>query len=344
MTNRRCAGVSALTIAVLLAAAVPSAEAATAGPSANGKSASVLAGESLTITLKPGDSGSSGFHWRVAGKPAKKVLRLTSHHATNGGAQEIFDYKALQPGATSLKLQYLGPARHAKPVKTFRLTVLINEPEPQLDCGATGRYADSSPVARSGTAVVFKLRRTAFLSEFGKPVKQSYDAYYGCALSVNRAFRLGGIVDLTQPHDFWNVELHGTAVGFVQGGRCQFDGNNGCNPARRTVESQDLRTGNVIRVVGVGHLFPSPDETDPVSGLVVSATGGLAWIEQSRDDMGQVDNEVLRSDAPAQTGNTVATDSTRLDGGKLVDPDSLEQDGNYAVWARDGARQSAPLR
>jgi predicted secreted protein len=93
--------------------------------SSNGKKVSVDRGESLRIKLKPADSGSSGYHWRVAKAPGS-ILRLVSDKTKSG--RQVFTYKARKTGSTSLKLQYVPPARGAKPTKTFRLTVKVKAP------------------------------------------------------------------------------------------------------------------------------------------------------------------------------------------------------------------------
>lgn len=333
------AAVSALTITGFAAS---TASAATVGPDSNGEAASLVAGDSLTIDLKPASSASSGFHWRVATKPAKKLLRLASNHASSDGKQQVFTYKSLAPGATAVKLQYVGPGRKARAKKTFRLAVLVNEQEPQLDCDASGRHADYSLLARSGQAVVFTLRRSLLVWK-GKPVRIGYDAYYGCDLANQRAFRLGSVVDLVNRHQFWNVALRGDVVGFVDENDCSFTGEPNCISIERSVESQDLRTGAVIRSVPVGlSLNGTPNA---VPGLVVSPSGGVAWIEQGPGPDGP-SVVVRRSDLTAQSGQAVATDSTTLDDQEngSIDPSSLLFDGADAIWTRDGQQQRAPLR
>jgi predicted secreted protein len=333
--------VLAIAIAAL-GVASPAAGAATVSGSANGKAASLLAGESLTIDLKPANSGSSGFHWAVATKPSKKVLRLTSDRPSSDGKQQVFTYRALGPGTTPLVLRYRAPGRHGKTVKTFRLGVAVNEQEPQLDCSASGRHADLTPVANSGTAVVFTLRRTLF-AWLGGPFRIPYDAYYGCELSQQQAFRLGGVVDLVDRHDFWNIVLDGSVVGYVHEVGCSFvPGAHDCIGTERTVESQDLHTGKLIRRVAVTRTVDG--SPGPVSGLVVSPTGGLGWIEQGRDPEGHAENLVRRSDAPADPGAPFATSAELLDRSALVDPDSLRYDGADVIWTDDGKAQRAPLR
>jgi hypothetical protein len=313
------------------------ADANTVGQGASGSEVPLVTGQSLTIKLAPANSGSTGYHWRVARKPARSVLRLTS--SRSNGTQQVFTYKARRSGVTSLKLQYEPPARHARAVKTFRLTTVVNAPEPIFDCNASGAR-ESSTVATSGLARVFKVRRTAFVSAGGTPLRVGYDAYYGCV--SGNAFRLGNLVSLTNPIDFWNVTLRGALVAFVYRPRCPFNGQ-GCEGFTPYVVTQDLRTGKVIRAVAVGACGPGCDNR--VTGLVISATGGLAWIEQSPFG-GVVHNQVRRSDAPAKPGEAFATDDEflDLDDNGVVDPDSLEPDGTEVTWMRGGTLQRAPLR
>ena len=338
MKNARRTAVFALALIAIGGGAPSAAGAKTVGPGASGSEVPLTRGDSLTIALRPADSGSTGFHWRVARKPAKSVLRLTSRVRTIDGTRERFTYRAVRAGVASLKLQYVPPARHARAVKTFRLTVVVNAPEPKLDCNASGQV-ESSTVARSGLARVFKVRRTVFVSQGGTPVRVGYDAYYGCELAQDRAFRLGNIVDLVNPHQFWNVTLRGDVVGFVHQQRCPFDGQ-GCESSPPDVESQDLHTGKVIRAITVGSCGPGCD--NPVSGLVMSAGGGLAWIEQSSGGV----NVVRRSDVAPEPDETFATDSEYLDMGDQgpVDPDSLQLQGTDVTWLRGGTLQRAPLR
>jgi predicted secreted protein len=323
----------------MVVGAPAAADAATVGGKANNSSVSLIRGQTLTIKLRPADSGSTGFHWRVAKRPARSVLRLKSDRTTSGG-QQVFIYRARGAGGTILKLQYVGPARHARALKTFRLTAIVNTPEPKYDCNASGA-SESSTVARSGLARVFKVRRTAFIEQGDRPARVGYDAYYGCELSQDRAVRLGNIVDLVNPHRFWNVTLRGAVVGFVHQQGCPFNGN-GCETIPPEVASQDLHTGRVIRAVVVGSCGPGCD--NPVTGLVLSATGGLAWIEHT-GLASPASNVVRRSDLPAQPGQAFATDVVVLDNGDqgLVDPDSLEPDSTEVTWLRAGTLQRAPL-
>jgi hypothetical protein len=323
---------------VVLGIGAAGADAKTVDQGASGSELPLVTGQSLTVNLKPPNSGSTGFHWRFAQRPAKSVLRLTSNRRI--GTHQRFRFKARRGGVANFKLQYVPPARHARAVKTFRLTVVVNAPEPKLDCTASGA-SGSSTVATSGLARVFKVRRTVWVSFGGAPVREGYDAYYGCATPEGRAFRLGNIVSLTNPLEFWNITLRGTKVGFVFLPRCPF--NNGCENNPPYVVSQDLVSGKVIRAVGVGACGPGCPNS--VSGLVLSATGGLAWIEQSPFD-GVTHNQVHRSDAPAPPGETVATDSEVLDPDDtgVVDPDSLEPDSTEVTWLHGGTLQRAPLR
>jgi predicted secreted protein len=326
----------------MLGAVAPVAHAVTPESEGNGYGASLLSGESVTIKLKPGNSASSGYHWEVARKPAKKVLRLQVQHPTNGGKRQVFIYKALRPGGATLRLRYVPPGRHAKAVKTYRLQVAVNGREPRLDCSASGR--PSTELARSDTAVVFKVPRTLYAVEVNITKKIAYDAFYGCELANDRAYRLGGVVDLRGPESFANIRLNGNFAGYRRDEGCPYDQFHGCTVPSRYVESQDLGTGKTLRRIQIGHAFPVPDFGNTVSELFVSPTGGLAWIEESRDDQGHADNLVLRSDAAPAQGGSGVEEGEILDRGEHVDPASLRYDGTNVTWLRDGAQQTAPLR
>jgi predicted secreted protein len=334
---RRTAIFAIASIAMGLAAST--ADAKTVSNGANRSTVPLTRGESLLIKLAPADSGSTGYHWRVAKKPAQSVLRLTAHRQASDGKQELFRYKARRGGVANLELQYVSPGRDRRVAKRFALTTVVNAPEPKLDCSATG---GSPTVAESGQARVFRVRRSAWVSRGSTGLRVGYDAYYGCANDRETAFRLGNIVDLISPHEFWNITLRGSLVGFVHGVRCPLNGD-GCERGGLDVQSQDLRTGKVIRDVGTGSCGPGCDNT--VTGLVMSASGGLAWIERSAYE-DPTHNLVLRSDAPSAGGETVSEDPEILDLDEKgeVDPDSLERDGGEMTWLRGGKLQRAALR
>jgi predicted secreted protein len=328
-------------LAVAAVAVVPAAaNAATVWPYQNGGHADVKIGDSLTINLKPGNSGSTGYHWQFTRKPSGKILRLTSNHAASGGRRQVLRYNVRGAGITSLKLRYRPPGK-GKSVKTFRLAVLANEQEPSLDCGGSPLYARSSLVARSGTAVVFKLRRTLYFWD-SRPERADYDVYYGCELSQDHAFPLGGATDRTRPHEFSNVTLRGNVVAYAHDVRCPFDDRAGCPDHPASVESQDLHTGHLIRSVDLG--IDNRGANDTIAGLVESPSGGIAWIERGAGPEGPTSTIVYRSDAAAASGEPYAHDATLLDGpDDGVDPDSLMFDGTHLIWTRDGTQQEAPL-
>lgn len=325
-----------------MAIAAP-AHAATVGPGANGKHAELLTGGSLTIDLKPGDSGSTGSHWAFARQPSSKLLALRSHRASSDGKHETFVYRAKAAGFTSLTLQYRPPGRKARPKKTFRLTVIVNDPEQQLDCDGIPSHAQFTLIARSGTADAFRTRRTIFLWQVDRAIAIPYDAYYGCAFNTQHAYPLGGLLDRTKGHEFSNIALSGSTVGYVDDETCSIDPQEGCLGSDRFVGSQDLSTGSVIRSVPV--IRGQAAENDPVTGFVLSPSGGLAWIEKYQTPEGGTIYMVRRSDAAPTPGQPVTTGESIDDGQSgLVDPDSLAFDGSDVFWTRDGHRQHAPLR
>ena len=114
-----------LSLLAVSAGATAVASAKTVDQSDSGSKVSLAKGTTLTIKVNPGDSGSTGYHWRVAKKPAGSTLKLKSDKTAGGGKQQVFTYKAAGKGTTSLKLQYVPPAQGAKPAKTFKLTVTV---------------------------------------------------------------------------------------------------------------------------------------------------------------------------------------------------------------------------
>jgi hypothetical protein len=140
---------------------------------------------------------------------------------------------------------------------------------------------------------------------------------------------------------FSNVTLRGTIVGYAVQFRCPLFDGNGCDIDGSTFESQDLHSGKVIRSIAVGG--GGITASNGFDGPVVSATGGLAWIEhEAYSPYGTV---VLRSDSPV-TDPRAAIEPDRLDEGPAgtIDPDSLGFDGTDMTWRRDGVLKRAPLR
>jgi hypothetical protein len=351
MTSIRLA-VLCCTVMVLTAAGASSAGAQTTLDnylqSQNGQGSTIEVGETLQISLKPSNSGSSGYHWRVAKKPKGSVLRLLSNRTASGPARQVFTYRARGAGLTSLKLEYVAPGRGGRVTKTFRQKVLVNKPMPRLDC--TGSNRRISLIAQTGSARVFKVRRTVRVlarAAGGRVVRQSYDVFLGCAFAEGRTHELGGYTaagpDAAENTAF-NVTLRGTVVGYVFDKGCPFEvqANSTCTSEPGThVAAHDLNGGKLIRAIDVD-LFAA-DAFNDVSGLVVSAAGGLAWTEVSHAGA-KPSTAVLRSDAPAKPGQTVANDRETIASGADVDADSLYFDGTNVSWSQGGSVQRAPLR
>jgi predicted secreted protein len=346
MDRGRLTASFALAACIVLGVGASSASAKTVVGDETGSIVSLTTGETLLIKLKPPNSASSGYHWRVANKPKASVLRLKSNRTSRDGSQQWFTYVARGVGGGTLKLQYVPPSRGGRARKTFNILVLVNEPAPKLGCVQAGS-GFASVVAQSGLAQVFTVRRRV-AHRYGPGARTtSYDAWYGCEFSQHRAYQLH---DSPSPEDigrdeFANVTVRGTKVGFVVQDGCPFgpDSDGACpDRAVPLVESQDLHTGAVIRSIGI---YAGPSPLNTVTGLVMSATGGLAWIEKQYEV--EVPARVLRSDdVPPRTSELGFQEPDVLDTGDNgeIDLDSLGFDGTDVTWVRDGKRQRAPLR
>ena len=113
----------------------------------------------------------------------------------------------------------------------------------------------------------------------------------------------------------------------------------GCpGPIPPAVISQDLGTGRVIRRVFVGTEGDAPNS---VTTLLMSANGGLAWMEFEGHDV----NSVHRSDHPIVGGNAVAHDNQVLDNGRhgYVDEDSMHAVRGGFRWKNNGTVRRASL-
>jgi hypothetical protein len=303
-------------------------------------------GQTLRIDLKPANSGSSGYHWRVAKRPKRSVLRLVSSRAVKN--RQRFTFQARGAGVTSFKLQYVSPGRHRRVAKTFRHTAAVNRLLPQLDCFGSGRATNL--VAQSNAARVFEVNRTIRVFDFStqRVERVSYEVFLGCAFAENHARELGPPeVELQRgshatPADVYDVTLRGTVAGYAFRPACPIVvvavGGCGFTPGTSVV-AQDLNGGKLIRDEIVG--TSGPDDENRLTGLVVSATGGLAWTELGHEDQTTV-GIVLRSDEqPDQSG---PFDIERLDSGADLDPDSLYFDGTNISWQNGGKTQKARLR
>jgi hypothetical protein len=347
MIRARRTAVFAVASIVIGAGAPAAATAKTVGNGANGKAVAVTQGKSLVIKLTPADSGSSGFHWRVATKPAASVLKLRAN--VSSGARQVFTYKALNPRTTSLALQYVSPGRRARVAKTFRLKVFVAEGPLRTD-GCTILNHDGRLIALDSTASVEQVTRSVVRRDAGQLTRFFYDAYYGCDTGKQHVYqlddgRLSHTVTGTGSDLYLNVTLRGSIVGYVFSKGCPFAVSDGCEGFPPRIESQDLATGKLIRSVRQQTSDQVPG-ADDIAGFVMTRSGDLAWVEQVFDQAKVVSRPVYRSDLPATSGQAFATDVDQLDADQQnqVDPDSLELDGTDVTWMRGGTLQRAPLR
>jgi predicted secreted protein len=348
MKKARRTALYAFAIMVVGLAVPLAASAKTVGNGANGTDVAVTQGSSLTIQLAPADSGSTGYHWRVAKNPAASVLALQAQ--VSAGGHELFTYKARSARTTSLKLQYVSPGRRARVAKTFRLRVFVAQRAPKPGC------FDGEIVASDSVARVFFITRNVVVkhADDGTLARHSYHEYYGCVFSKDRAFRLdtgdlsGGSFTGPAANRYRNVTLNGTLAGYVLLEDCPFSMENtrcGDGIAPR-IDVQDLSTGGLVRSVEQVNVKQVTAE-DLIAGFVMSRSGDLAWIEQAYfNDPNVIFNEVYRSDLPTASGQSFATDHDRLDADEQhqVDPESLALDGNDVTWLRGGDLQRVPLR
>jgi hypothetical protein len=336
---------AALAVAALgvVAPAAASAKTVTVTPGSNSfyvqaprGEAYLLKGEKLRIKLRPADSGSTGYHWRVSKVPARRLLRLVSAHRSRTGKFQVFTYRARRRvGETDLQFKYMPPGRHRRAADTVDLSVAVNRHPPKYGCHPKG----SETVARNGKVRVFKIQRSVI--EFHS--RQRYTAYYGCELRKKRAYLLDNFgpdrPDNASQNDYSTFRLRGTKVAYVFRKECPF-ARDCTDQSYRYVESQSLHTGRMLRSVPV-RIGPA---VNGVSDIVLTRSGGLAWIEN--DAYKQNVNLVIRSDQPPKRRGRIAHDDTILDFGEdgYVAPQSLERDGGDVTWVHAGARRRATLR
>jgi hypothetical protein len=298
----------------------------------------LLQGETLRIYTRPPTSGSTGYHWRIARRPSSRLLRRLSFHTTSDGKYEVLSYRARNVvGQTRLQLRYESPTGREVRNRRVYLRVAVNQRPPRYGC-----YPAHSVTQTENSQVrIFRIQRT-FVWQAGVT---RYIEYYGCEFRRNHAFALHY---RTQPRpefasndDFTYFALNGTKVGFHFFKQCSFVLS--CTDAQRFVESQDLHTGRLIRSVEA-LIFNGGQLGRDLTGLVLSPTGGLGWIE--KDPQNDELNYVYKSDAPPARPGGIAKDRTLLDDGThgYVDWDSLEYANGQVSWKREGVRQYAPLR
>jgi hypothetical protein len=349
LTRVRGLAAFTFTFAVALAATAPAALGAQISdttPAISAGAVYVTTGQALTLRVKPADSGSTGYHWRVASPTSRKVVRLKSSKPNAAGSRQVLRFVAKRPGYAHLKLVYVSPGRSRKVARRADVNVIVNAPEPKVDCdfprGATTH-------AFNGAAKVFTVRRSVIAYLGGNASKRfGYNAFYGCELATGQVHRLS---TPDTADDVYNVTLNGSLVGFVRQPGCPFtvEGGTNCSGvARALIEVVDLHTGKLIRQAPVGNCGDThgPDGhpgriecNNDVTGLVLSPTGGVAWIEGKPF-------YVIRSDEPAPAGGEPASDKefVGLDEPGTLDPTSLHYDGSEFSYVRDGQRHTAPLR
>lgn len=100
------------------------------GPGSNGHTYSVEPSTRIVVTLP--SNASTGYRWRLAGKPNASVVKLVSHRyvapkkGSNPGAagKEVWRFRAVGKGSTRLRLTYVqGGSKKAGGVFHIRLRV-----------------------------------------------------------------------------------------------------------------------------------------------------------------------------------------------------------------------------
>jgi hypothetical protein len=331
-TGRRIALVAATAAVVVVTPAAASAKTVVA--SGEGDSTYVLKGQTLRVKLPAGNSGSTGYHWQQD-KQARE-LRLASHRPSSDGRFDVFAYRTQRAGIASLPFSYRAPGRDGGVARRFDLVVFANNRWRAPGCRPKG----SRTIVQNSKARVFTLKRKVYWEFSEKPV--AFTGHFGCVFG-GRAFGFDE-EDSNNPEkaiplgrEYFLPTLRGTKFGHAL-----LDGGTLAHPytdAFYVARTIDLRKGKVIREASPAQ--GGPGLNDRIEDLVMSASGGLAWTEASRE--GAV---VARSDEPPSSAGGVARDRTVLDDGQsgAVDPKSLELDGADVTWLRGGALQRAPLR
>jgi len=101
------------------------------GPEQNGSTVTLKEGENFTVTLP--SNPSTGYSWQpefdaaFLSQVVEAEFEAESSLAGAGGA-EIFEFKAVQPGTTTLTLNYERPwEENVDPVETFQIKLIIEE-------------------------------------------------------------------------------------------------------------------------------------------------------------------------------------------------------------------------
>ncbi|MGE5415536.1 MAG: protease inhibitor I42 family protein [Acidobacteriota bacterium] len=97
----------------------------------NGKTLTIKKGQSFKLTLP--SNPSTGYSWSFSAAVNTKVLLQAGHavsqpppHIVGAGITEIWNYKAIGKGVTSITLGYKRPWEKNPPIKTFKLKVVVN--------------------------------------------------------------------------------------------------------------------------------------------------------------------------------------------------------------------------
>lgn len=347
MKNVRLLAVAATLAAIALTSMASAASADSTSPGRTSTAIYLFKGQTLTVAVNRADSGSTGYHWRVASKGTSAVLKLKSSRPSPSGKSQVLTFTARAVGYTHLRLAYVPPGRHRKAARKFDDQVVVNKPEPKVHCYD---FNESKTVASNSAVRVFTVRRTMLAYLGGKTAsREGYDAFYGCEFAADRAFQLSGAYARDQ---VFNISLNGSKVGFALVPACPITAGGNCSGQdATTVQSVDLHTGELVRYVQVSGCGadptgqgdpPRPECYNQVTGLFVSPTGGLAWIEAYDGKP----SYVHRSDRPAEPGQRYARDNdiVGLDEPGTLDPNSLRYDGSEIRYLRDGREYRAPLR
>lgn len=94
-----------------------------------GRTISVQVGERFDLVLK--SNPSTGYHWTLAQTPDGEVVRLYRNEYTaqtpqriGGGGHDTWTFRAVSPGVTVLKMQYVSPdGRRIAEELTYNLIV-----------------------------------------------------------------------------------------------------------------------------------------------------------------------------------------------------------------------------
>jgi inhibitor of cysteine peptidase len=97
----------------------------------SGKQVELSVGESLVVTLA--SNVSTGYSWTLTGISDESVLQKTKNEyvapKTNlmgAGGTEVWTFKALKKGTSTISMGYSRPWESTPPVETFSLTIVVD--------------------------------------------------------------------------------------------------------------------------------------------------------------------------------------------------------------------------